>query len=240
MRYIGSIKILCSKKGVDMCNVNFIRGLKFVVFSAVLAAGFALSAADESGENKARVADHKALQALGERTAKMLNEQNFKEMQSCFAKRFVFIPIDQSVITSVDGFKEYYRKIATDNDYGVTGMKITPSYDTPTVFTGDDTGYCYGTADNTFILKGGKSVHIKSRWSADFVKEDGKWKIAMVQSGVNMLDNPMLSAVREGAEIQMKISGAVIILLVALVIYLLLHRKRMEAVKSENVDNATT
>ena len=223
-----------------MLNIKCINGLRIIIFSAVFTAAAFLQAAPVSGADQARVADHKALQALGERTAKILNEQNFKEMQSCFAKKFVFIPIDQSVITSVDEFKEYYRKIETDNDYGVTGMKITPSHDIPTVFTGDDTGYCYGTADNTFILKGGKSVHIKSRWSANFVKEDGKWKIAMVQSGVNMLDNPMLSSVREGAEMQLKISGAIIVLLVALVIYLLLHRKRMEAVKSENVDNATT
>ena len=223
-----------------MCNINLIRGLRIAVFSAVLACAFAVSAADggESGTDKARVSDHKALQILGERTTKMLNEQNFKKMQSCFAKKFVFIPIDQRVITSVDGFKEYYRKIATDNAYGVTGMKITPSYDIPTVFTGENTGYCYGTADNTFILKGGKSVHIKSRWSANFVKEDGKWKIAMVQSGVDMLDNPMLSAVREGAELQMKVSGAVIVLMIALVIYLLLQRrKKTEPATAETVDN---
>lgn len=173
-----------------------------------------------------READHKALQVLGEKTAQMLNEQNFKEMNSCFTKKFVFIPIDQSVITSVDEFKKYYQKIKTDNNYGVIGMRITPSYDIPTVFTGSDTGYCYGIADNTFVLKGGKSVHVKSRWSATFVKEDGKWKIAMVQSGVDMLDNPMLSAVKGVAELQMKIAGIVIIMLIFLTIYLQVRRRK--------------
>ncbi len=221
-----------------MRKFNFNRELMRAAFVVVFAAGLAVSAADGNGTDKARPADHKALKLLGEQTAKMLNEQDFEKMQSCFAKKFVFIPIDQRVITSVDGFKEYYRKIASDNAYGVTGMKITPSYDIPTVFTGDNTGYCYGTADNIFTLKDGKKVHVKSRWSANFVKEDGKWKIAMVQSGVDMLDNPMLSAVRKGAEVQMKFSGAIIVILIALVIYLLLRRgKKPESSAAETGDN---
>ena len=221
-----------------MSIIAFLQKSSFV---AIVMLTYSVTAAGTEIMKDGRETDHKALQLLGEKTAKMLNEQNFKEMKSCFSKKFVFIPIDQSVITSVDEFKKYYRTIKTDNNYGVTGMKITPSYDIPTVFTGSDTGYCYGTADNIFILKGGKSVHVKSRWSASFVKENEKWKIAMVQSGVDMLDNPMLSAVKGVAELQIKIAGIVIIMLMFLTIYLQVRRRKTSVAteaKNEASENA--
>jgi len=194
---------------------------KLSVFIFLALSIFSVKATEH--QDLARHADHKALQLLGEKTAKALNEQDFKTLESCFSRKFVFIPIDERVIVSIEQFRKYYEEIKSDNNYGVTGMMIKPFYDEPTIFTGSDTGYCYGIADNTFILKGNNSVHIKSRWSANFVKESGEWKIALVHSGVNFLDNPMLSAVRDVAGRQIKIYGIIIVLMLALIIYFLIQ-----------------
>jgi len=218
-----------------MCIIRLLKERSRFV-AIVIIVLFSVSAIAATGKGDGRDADHKALQLLGEQAAKALNEQDFKLMESCFSKNFVFIPIDQRVITSVEQFRKYYKEIKTDNNYGVTGMTITPAYDIPTVFTGSDTGYCYGTADNTFILKGRNAVHVKSRWSASFIKEDGKWKIAMVQSGVNFLDNPMLLAVRGAAELQMKVTGVVIVLMIFLVLYLVLQRRKKSEKQEEAVN----
>ncbi len=64
-------------------------------------------------------------------------------------------------------------------------------------FYGDNTAVTYGTTIDSLTFVGGKKIDLHSRWTATLYKENGQWKIVSLQFGVNVFDNPILSAVKK-------------------------------------------
>jgi len=160
------------------------------ILMTMLLSGIAL-AAEESGGG--READHAALRVLMAHATQALNTQDMDALAACFTKDFVFTTVDQSVLTSILSMKQYYDRMLRQKDSLVTGYKIAPTVEIPTVFLDANTGYSWGTSDDTYVLRiNGRTVHMPCRWTATVVREDGVWKLAAVHTGVNVTDNTVL------------------------------------------------
>jgi uncharacterized protein (TIGR02246 family) len=162
---------------------------------ALIAMGCLLPfAAQTTGTSRA--ADHEALRALKANVVKAFNDRDVSALSQYLADKFVITTIDQTVITSEKQLQDYFEKTFDRPDSIVTDLKIRANADVLTQFLGEDVGYCYGTTDETYTMRGGRIVRMSNRWTALVVKQDGRWKIAALQAGANFLHNPLLNRVR--------------------------------------------
>ena len=139
-----------------------------------------------------RAKDHEGLIALRNAIVKGLNRQDIKLLKPHLTKEFVYTGIDQTVITNVPGLSDYFEEVFRSPDASVDKMTVEAVADCPTRFIAENIGVCYGTAKEVYKLKNGTEVALNSRWTATCIKEEGKWKVSAVQTGVNVLDNTVL------------------------------------------------
>ena len=123
-----------------------------------------------------------------------IDKQDTKALASCFAKEFAFTAIDQTTVTNAAQVNAFFNKMFKDANAPLTKMKIEPAADIFTRFIAPNAGYCYGSSAETYTLQGGRSFTMTNRWTALVVKEDGTWKVAAVHSGINFMNNPVLTA----------------------------------------------
>ncbi len=160
-----------------------------------LVLGVMLAAPRSPAQAAAREADHEALRALRKKVVTAISGQDLNALKTCFAKEFVFTTVDQTPITSQTDLVAYYERMFQAPDAPLSGMETDADAEILTRFTGPNTGYCYGTAKDTYTLRrNGRRIQIPSRWTCTMVKEEGMWKIAAAHAGVNFLDNPVVEA----------------------------------------------
>ncbi len=148
-----------------------------------------------------READHTALRGLLSKVTEAVNSQDIDTVISCFAREFCFTAVDQSVITNAEQVKAYYDRMLRKPDSLVTNYKVEAKADILTRFIDTNTGYCYGSTQDTCIVrKTGQPATMTTRWTSVVVKEEGQWKIAMVHVGVNFMDNPVINAVAKSLQ----------------------------------------
>lgn len=165
-----------------------VLSLLLVFFSSFLAMA--------QGNGDGREADHAVLRALMANAVKAINNQDMDALAACFTKKFAFTTVDQSVLTDAASLKKYYDRMLRSADSPVTGYKMAPTVDIPTIFFDANTGYSCGTSDDTYTLRqNGRVVHMTCNWTAAVAKEDGTWKLAAVHSGVNVMNNPVIDTV---------------------------------------------
>ena len=174
----------------------------------------------------AQEAEHNALRALRAEVTQAINNQDISKLGEHLAEEFVFTAVDQTVLTDVASIKKYYDRMLKADDSPVTSLQMAPAAEVLTRFLDADTGYCYGASKDTYTVRGnGRTVVMPSRWTALVVKENGRWKIKAVHTGVNFMDNPVIDSLKMLAWRNQLIAAAIGILL-GLVVGVLLGRKR--------------
>jgi len=141
-----------------------------------------------------READHEALRQVMKKATAAINAQDVPALAACLTKDFVFVTIDQTVITNEQGIAAYYDRMLKGKDAPLAALKIKPEADVLTRFVDTNAGYCYGRSVDAYTLKDKRVFTLNVRWTALVVKEDGQWKAAAVHTGVDLLDNPVLTA----------------------------------------------
>lgn len=145
----------------------------------------------------AQEAEHDALRALTAEVTQAINSQNIDHLGKYLAEEFVFTAVDQTVLTDVESIKQYYDGMLNADDSLVSSLQIAPEADILTRFLDVNTGYCYGTSEDTYTVRSsGQRVTMPSRWTALVVKENGQWKIKTVHAGANFMDNPVIDSLR--------------------------------------------
>lgn len=140
-------------------------------------------------------AEHQALRELKQNVVDALNRQDIDTLLTYFAKPFVFTTVTQEVLTSEDTVKNYYHRMLLSDDSPIKSFAVEPEADILTNFLADNIGYCYGTSKDSYTLRrNGRTIAMKSRWTAVVVKENNQWKISVVHLGVDFTDNPILEA----------------------------------------------
>ena len=163
----------------------------FILTCLCLTLGVSIQAKADNGREE----DHKALKQLFTEATTAFNNHDLKSFSSYFAKDYVFIGIDQSVITNQQELQAHFDQLFHSPDARLADVKTEPQFSKPTIFIDQNTGFCYGTTVETYKLKNGEETKIKSHWTATLIKESGQWKVATLHFGVNVLDNPILNKV---------------------------------------------
>lgn len=92
------------------------------------------------------------------------------------------------------GLKDFFERTGRKS---FKSYKVPPTPDELTIFHGGDSGISFGETVANYNLFG-KDYEIKSRWTATLVKENGKWLLAAYHISMNTLDNPLLTAAKNG------------------------------------------
>jgi len=116
------------------------------------------------------------------------------------------------------GLKDFFERMGKDS---FQGYKVPPTPDELTIFHGENTGISFGETVAEYHLLG-KSYELKSRWTATLVKEDGKWLLAGYHISMNVLDNAILTAAKNG----LYLVGAVALVIGILIGMALWKRRR--------------
>ncbi|MDH5656671.1 MAG: hypothetical protein OEZ34_12230, partial [Spirochaetia bacterium] len=152
-----------------------------------------------------------------------VNESKPELIQPHLAGQFSITMVNQENIKSYDELKQYFHNFFQSENAILSKLTVEPEADVLTVFTGPNTGYNYGHSTDTYELKIGKSITMKSRWTATVIKENGQWKISTLHVGVNMVENPILE-IAEKEKYIWGISGFIMAAVMALV-FIMLRKK---------------
>ena len=129
------------------------------------------------------------------RTAKeAVNGRQLAPLVALLDKGFALTMLDQTLITEPRQLEEYFERHFDAPGAVLKSVHIDPEAEILTVFPVEGVGVNRGTSTDTYTLKSGQQVVLKTRWSATLRKaEDGKWKIVLLHVGANVLDNPILA-----------------------------------------------
>lgn len=142
-------------------------------------------------------ADHQALRELLVKTSKSLNDNDFDSLRPFLDEKFTIITIDNSKFTSLNDFKAYWDKMFKGKDAKLKSMTINAEADDKTYFPTINLGVVDGTATQTFNFTDGDVRTIKTRWTAVVHKDNNQWKLMKIHFSGNILDNPVVDALKK-------------------------------------------
>lgn len=143
-----------------------------------------------------RSADHDQLRALMQRAREAVNSQDVDTLATLLAPGFAVTMADQTTVTDLAGLKGYFQRLFRGEDAILESVHIEPEADIRTQFIDGHTGINYGHSTDTYTLPGGQQLTLQSRWTATVVKLGDEWKVQAFHAGVNMVDNPILTAAK--------------------------------------------
>lgn len=167
---------------------------------AVLALAASLAAAVPlTAQGSDREADHQQLRALLATLRDAVNQKQIDKVEPLLAPGFSMVFADGRVVTDSASLKRYFQDLTAPDTGLVVSLTVNPEADELTRFLAPDVGVCRGHSSDTFVLRGGLTRVLDSRWTATVVKQDGAWKLAAFQIGANVLDNVILQEHRRFA-----------------------------------------
>jgi len=189
--------------------------------SLVLAAGmFASSALAQTSSETT----HDELRALNVGITKAMNENDVDGILSFVHSNVVFTTMNGDVARGPQALRDYYAKMMTGPDKVVEKVTVNFLPDDLTILYQSDTmGVCYGKTQDHYVLTDGTKLDLSARWTATFVKENGKWLVAAFHYSTNMFDNPVLDRIKKFLP-ALAICGAII----GLVLGILIGRKTVK------------
>ena len=157
-----------------------------------------LLASPLAAEDDPRAADHEQLRGLLQEARRAVNEYDLDALGRLLAPGFVVVLADQTVITDLDGLKAYFHAMFRAEDAPLRGISIEPEALALSRFIDGRVAVDYGMSTDTYLLPGEQPLSMESRWTATLVQTEGRWQIQSLHAGVNILDNPILTAARQG------------------------------------------
>ncbi len=142
-------------------------------------------------------ADHQALRELLIKSSKSLNESDFDALRPFLDEKFTIITIDNSKFTSLNDFKAYWDTMFKGKDAKLRSMTINAEADDKTYFPTANVGVVDGTASQTFTFTDGDVRTLKTRWTAVVHKENSQWKLMKIHFSGDILDNPVIDAMKK-------------------------------------------
>lgn len=144
-----------------------------------------------------RQVDHDALRLMLKTGAEALSSRNIDALGPILNDTFFITTIDQKTFSDLGQFKSYYEQFFTGDKAPLKSITFRPVANIKTVFITENAGICYGTSDDTYVFKNGKSKQMNTKWTAMVVKGAEGWKLVNLHLAVNVLDNPLLQGLRE-------------------------------------------
>ena len=168
-------------------------------------------------------AAHQELRAIKDAVLTAFNQRDYDAFLRHLHPNIVATWQNSEVARHPEGVKAFMKKMSEGDTKKVESAKAELTADEPTTFYNDkNMGVVFGDLVQDFKFADGSNVQLKSRWTATFVRENGRWLLAAVHVSANIFDNPVLSIALKKTALRVGI-GAVI---AGLIVGFLLGRTR--------------
>jgi hypothetical protein len=173
-----------------------------------------------------QAADHETLRKLKTDVVKAINEKDFQSIDKLLNKPFMSTLISQDSFTDTNKLKAWFDDLFTRRVARISKMTMEAEPDEPAqIYTGTFAVARGGTKE-TYELADGRTFVIPGRWTATTIKDNnGQWKVLAVHTGVNFLDNPIMTAV-EKTTIYFGAGGLAIGAVIGFLLGFFIRRKR--------------
>lgn len=169
-----------------------LRRISMMFIAIVLLAAPSTAIAQE-----ANAEDHEQLRALLTNLTEVVNAGRFDEVEKYLYEPFSATMINQETVTTPEELKAYFEKWVTGEGALIESITMAPEADEQTTIYDGKYGTVRGSNVETYELATGNAYSLTSRWTATMIKDEGQWKILTIHSGVNIIDNPILTAAKE-------------------------------------------
>lgn len=170
-------------------------------------------------------ADHEALRELMNECTNAMNQGKFDQLKPYLDEQFTIITVDNSKLSSLASFQDYWDKIFKGDKPLLTKLTIKPEADDKTHFITDEIGVVHGTSKEKYHFTDGDVRKMNTRWTAVVHKENDQWKLMKIHFSSNILDNPVLSALK-GQMFKVAVIGACVGFVLGLFFMLFMRRKK--------------
>jgi len=193
-----------------------------IAFGALtlLTLGFATPASAQEERSQ----DHEQLRALLKLGADALTTRQLDKIAPYLNPEFTLVTVDNRKLKGVGELQAYWNELFDGQTPLLKSMEAHPEADELTTFLDDNTGIVYGTSNDRYTFTDGEVRDMPSRWSAVVEKDGDAWKLVSVHLSANVLDNPVIDAVKTTAK-RMTVMVGVVGLGIGLVIGFLLRRR---------------
>lgn len=172
-------------------------------FVAMLLGALPLSLSAQEREN-----DHEALRAVLKTSKEAINTANFDLLKPILSSNdFTVITVDNRKFNSLEEFKHYWSGLFEGPDAVLSRIEINPVADEKTKFLAQNIGLVQGTSNDSYHFTDGDTRQMTTRWTAVVEKEAENWKIMSIHFSSNILDNPVLNAVKDKTQNYLIIVG---------------------------------
>lgn len=143
-----------------------------------------------------READRAALRGILKDFETSINKHDPSILLKHVAPNIIVTFYDATVITNVNEFNDYYKKMMEGPMKIVKNLKTTYTNSAPAVFYGD-TAIGYGKTEDHFELMRGLDFKLDGNWSATAIKMDNQWKVVAIHFSTNLFNNALLNDVKK-------------------------------------------
>ena len=176
-------------------------------------------------QNASQAADHEALRKLKTDVITAINTRNVQSMDTLLHKPFMSTLITQDSFTDIERLKAYFDGLFTRPVLRINKITMEAEPDEQAqIYTGTFAVARGGTKE-VYELGDGRTYTIPGRWTATTIKDNGQWKVLAVHTGVNFIDNPVMTAV-EKSTLYFGAGGVAVGAVIGFLLGFLIRRKR--------------
>jgi ketosteroid isomerase-like protein len=197
---------------------------RILLATAVVLFGVFSGSAQASSED-----EHIALRKLKDDLAQAVSKRDFDAAQKVLHQPFMATLVTQDSFTDMAHLKSYFDGLFTRSSLRIKDLSITPQADELSqIYTGT-LALTKGSTAEHYQMDDGRNFDLNGRWTAVSIKEnDGTWKLLAFHSGVNFLDNPVLTAI-EKSVVWVGLAGAGGGLLIGFLVGWIFKRRQLQA-----------
>jgi hypothetical protein len=146
-------------------------------------------------------------------------------MDTLLHKPFMSTLITQDSFTDIERLKAYFDGLFTRSVLRINKITMEAEPDEQAqIYTGTFAVARGGTKE-VYELGDGRTYTIPGRWTATTIKDNGQWKVLAVHTGVNFIDNPVITAV-EKSTLYFGAGGVALGAVIGFLLGFFIHRKR--------------
>jgi ketosteroid isomerase-like protein len=166
-------------------------------FALVIAFCVLLAARPLLAQPASQAADHEALRKLKTDVINAINTRDMQRVDALLNKPFMSTLVSQDSFTDVNRLKAYYDDLFTRPILRFKKITLAAEADEPAqIYTGTF-AVARGSTNDVYELADGRTFTVPGRWTATVIKNGGQWKILAVHTGVNFVDNPVITAIEK-------------------------------------------
>jgi uncharacterized protein (TIGR02246 family) len=145
---------------------------------------------------------HQELRAIRDAMVKAFNDRDYDGFLRHLHPNVVATWQNAEVARHPDGVKAFMKKMSEGDTKVVDSVQADLKVDElASLYNDRNTAIAFGSVDQNFKLTGGGELALTSRWTATFVKEDGRWLLAAFHVSGDLFHNPVLAvAARKTAQ----------------------------------------